>query len=221
MTTTVHVLRVFTTPSGEHGNPLGVVLDGASVAPKDRQPLATHLAYSETVFVLDADASLEIYTPGAQLPFAGHPLVGTSWLMQIEGRGADVLRPPAGAVPTWVDPDGLTWIRGRAAWSPVMEIRQLEGEPEVDASTPPDAGFLAVWAWTDEQLGVVRARCFPADVGIVEDEATGSFAVRLATQLDRPITIRQGRGSVLHARPGADGTAEVGGLTVLDDVRQL
>jgi predicted PhzF superfamily epimerase YddE/YHI9 len=54
---------------------------------------------------------------------------------------------------------------------------------------------------------------------IAEDEATGAAAVRLVSQLGRPIVIRQGVGSLLHARPGPDGSAEVGGLAVLDEVR--
>jgi predicted PhzF superfamily epimerase YddE/YHI9 len=77
-----------------------------------------------------------------------------------------------------------------------------------------------VWAWQDEARGVVRSRVFPLDVGIVEDEATGAAAVRMCAMLGRPITIHQGRGSVLHARPLDDGLVEVGGRCALDEVRQ-
>jgi predicted PhzF superfamily epimerase YddE/YHI9 len=52
---------------------------------------------------------------------------------------------------------------------------------------------------------------FAPAFGIAEDEATGAAAVRLVTRLGRPVTIRQGAGSLLLARPGPDGTAEVGG----------
>jgi predicted PhzF superfamily epimerase YddE/YHI9 len=89
-----------------------------------------------------------------------------------------------------------------------------------DASRGGGHLLAAVWAWQDEARGVVRSRVFPLDVGIVEDEATGAAAVRMCAMLGRPITIHQGRGSVLHARPLDDGLVEVGGRCALDEVRQ-
>ena len=68
------VLRVFTSPEGEHGNPLGVFLDGGAVPDEQRQAVARDLGYSETVFVDDAaSGSCRIFTPEMELPFAGHP----------------------------------------------------------------------------------------------------------------------------------------------------
>ena len=52
-----------------------------------------------------------------------------------------------------------------------------------------------------------------------EDEATGAAAIRLVSRLGRPVTIRQGAGSLLFARPGPEGSAEVGGEVVLDQAR--
>ncbi len=80
MSITVTVLRVFTDPAGNFGNPLGVV-DAARVAPADRQDLAAQLGYSETIFVDlppagATTAHVTIYTPGTEIPFAGHPTVG-------------------------------------------------------------------------------------------------------------------------------------------------
>jgi predicted PhzF superfamily epimerase YddE/YHI9 len=65
----------------------------------------------------------------------------------------------------------------------------------------------------------VRSRFFAPSFGIPEDPATGSAAVGLVARLGRPIVINQGTGSILHSRPGPDGTGEVGGLVVLDEVR--
>jgi predicted PhzF superfamily epimerase YddE/YHI9 len=76
-----------------------------------------------------------------------------------------------------------------------------------------------IWSWVDEPAGLVRARVFVPEGGIAEDEATGSAALRLADALGRPIEIRQGRGSVLYARPLAPARAEVGGRVVIDEVR--
>jgi predicted PhzF superfamily epimerase YddE/YHI9 len=218
----LHVLRVFVAPDGTGGNPLGVFLDGAAVPAGRRQGIAADLGFSETVFVLDPLAGqVAIFTPAAELPFAGHPLVGTSWLLARERAAVPVLQPPAGAVPTWVDGDGVTWIRGRAEWAPEMTLRQLDGPGAVDAlaGAPDGLGFVDCWAWEDEAAGRVRARVFAPRFGIAEDEATGAAAVRLVSRLGRPLTIRQGAGSLLHARPGPDGTAEVGGDAVLDEVR--
>ena len=64
-------------------------------------------------------------------------------------------------------------------------------------------------------------RCFAPRFGITEDEATGSAALRLAAMLNRPIEIRQGRGSRLSSRPVDADTAAVGGLVVEDEPRHL
>ncbi len=216
----LHVLKVFVGEDGTGGNPLGVFLGAAAIGPAQRQAIAADLGYSETVFVDDAAAGrLEIYTPAMPLPFAGHPLVGTSWLLAEQGIPVDVLRPPAGEVPTWVDADGIRWIRGRAEWTPPFELRQYDGPAQIDALSPPENAHLDAWAWIDEAAGIVRSRVFVSALGIAEDEATGAAAVRLVTLLGRPIVIRQGVGSVLRARPGPGGTAEVGGVVVLSETR--
>jgi predicted PhzF superfamily epimerase YddE/YHI9 len=218
----LHVLRVFCGQGGGGGNPLGVFLDGGEVQADDRQRIAADLGFSETVFVDDpAAGAVRIFTPAAELPFAGHPLVGTSWLLARERTAVAVLRPPAGEVPTYLDADGVTWIRGRAEWAPQMSFRQLAnpGEVEALAGAPEGLGFVDCWAWEDEAAGRVRARVFAPAFGIDEDEATGAAAVRLVSRLGRPLTIRQGAGSLLRARPGPDGFAEVGGEVVLDQVR--
>jgi PhzF family phenazine biosynthesis protein len=109
-TVDVHVVRVFTDPSGAHGNPLGIV-DGRLVPSESRQPLAAALGYSETVFIDDPAAGvLQIFTPLAELPFAGHPTVGTAWWLHSQGHPVDVLRIPAGEIAVTRE-DGLTSVR--------------------------------------------------------------------------------------------------------------
>jgi predicted PhzF superfamily epimerase YddE/YHI9 len=219
--TTLHVARVFVGDESG-GNLLGVFLDGRAVLEEHRQAIAADLGYAETVFVDDrTTGSLRIFTPTTELPFAGHPLVGTSWLLASVGDAVEVLRTPAGDVPTWSD-GALTWIRARPEWSPPFELRQYATPAEIDALHPSDFGTGALvdaWAWTDEPAGEIRCRVFPHDVGIAEDEATGSAAVRLGGELGRPLLLRQGKGSVLHVRPEGDGTVSVGGVTVLEETR--
>ena len=57
--------------------------------------------------------------------------------------------------------------------------------------------------------------------GIVEDEATGSGALRLCAAVDVPIEIRQGRGSVLRAAPMGGGRVRVDGRVVFDETLTL
>ena len=213
--TTLHVLRVFLGSDGEGGNPLGVILDGAAIAPSERQAVAADLGYSETVFVDDADSgALRIHTPAVELPLAGHPLVGTGWLLGIE-----TLRPPAGEVATWRAGE-LTWIRGRPEWSVPYDRAQLAAPADVDAfAVPGGDAMVSVWAWEDEAAGRVRARVFPNGIGIEEDEATGAHALQLGGQLGRDIAIRQGEGSELFVRPAAGGTVAVGGRVVAVEQR--
>jgi predicted PhzF superfamily epimerase YddE/YHI9 len=230
MTTDLHILRVFIGPDGRGGNPLGVFLDGRVVAPADRQAVAAELGFSETVFVdgIDADvARVRIFTPGAELAFAGHPTVGTAWLLATLGQAVSTLRCPAGDVLTWAEgdgPDARRWIRARAGWVHPIAIRQYAGVGEVDALPPQPMGAPGTyaWAWEDEAAGRLRSRYFATDVGILEDEATGAAAVVMGDRLARPLIIRQGIGSELMVRPDAAvGTVDVGGRVALSEVRRF
>jgi predicted PhzF superfamily epimerase YddE/YHI9 len=221
---TLHVLRVFGDEGGEWGNPLGVFLDGAEVPAARRQAVAHELGFSETVFVDDPGrGEIRIFTPGLELPFAGHPTVGTAWLLEREGHRVPALRPPAGEIEVRREGD-LTYVAARAEWSPPWELIELGSPAEVEALDGPPGGRedeIYLWAWADEGAGVVRSRCFSLADGVGEDEATGSAAIMLAAELDRALTIHQGEGSVLRARPLGAGRAEVGGRVVLDAVRDF
>jgi len=220
---TLHVLRVFVGADGEWGNPLGVFLDGADVPEGRRQDVARELGYSETVFVDDDErGECRIFTPRSELPFAGHPSVGTAWLLGREGTAVERLRVPAGDIAARREGE-LTFVAARAEWSPPFELKRLPSPEAVEQlpSPPPDAAMDYFWAWEDEPAGIVRARCFPPAEGIEEDEATGSAAISLCVELDRPLRIHQGQGSLLHATPLDPGRAEVGGWVVLDQVREL
>jgi len=219
----LHVLRVFTGDGGRGGNPLGVFLDGAAVPEERRQAVAQRLGFAETVFVDDAERGVvRIHTPSVELPFAGHPLVGTAWLLHQEGFAGDALRPPAGEVSVRLEDEGrVTWIAGRPEWAPDFAFLQLPSPAGVDALTGPPEGYgaVSVWSWLDEAAGVVRARVFVPEVGVPEDEATGAAAVRMGALLGRPFTIRQGVNSTLLVHQLPDGRIEVGGGVTLDEVR--
>ena len=216
----LHVLRVFVNEDGEWGNRLGVFLDGEAVPESARPGVAAALGFSETVFVEDrAEGRMRIHTPAAELPFAGHPTVGTAWLLDRLGMPVGTLRPPAGEVGVRIE-DGIGWIDARPEWAPPFEHRQLATPAEVRAlDGSPGGGNVYAWAWIDEAAGTIRARSFVPEAGIAEDEATGSAALALCALLERPLTVHQGHGSLLLARPAGGGRAEVGGRVRLDEVR--
>ena len=71
------------------GNPLAVILDAGGLSTAQMQAIATEFNYSETTFVLppqDAahDAQVRIFTVGSEIPFAGHPNVGTAFVLAMQ-----------------------------------------------------------------------------------------------------------------------------------------
>jgi trans-2,3-dihydro-3-hydroxyanthranilate isomerase len=80
-----HTLDVFTEQRFA-GNPLGVVLAADALSDVQMQAIAREFNISETVFLMKSDrpahtARMRIFTPGSELPFAGHPTVGTAALL--------------------------------------------------------------------------------------------------------------------------------------------
>jgi trans-2,3-dihydro-3-hydroxyanthranilate isomerase len=97
------------------GNPLAVVANGRGVSPETMQAVAKEFNLSETTFVLPPDDPrhdwrVRIFTPGAELPMAGHPTVGTSFVLAREhmiprggGETNIVLEEGVGPVPVRVE----------------------------------------------------------------------------------------------------------------------
>ncbi len=213
----LHLLRVFCADDGSFGNPLGVFANGAEVPSEQRQAVAADLGLSEIVFVDDAvRGEVRIFTPTVELDFAGHPAVGTAWLLD----GVEALHPPAGELAVTREGDEV-FVAARPEWGPPWEFAELHSPAEVEALEGPPEGhdLTEAWAWIDVGAGTIRARAFPVRIGIAEDEATGSAAARLCARLGRAIEIRQGRGSRILARPGANGFVEIGGRSVVDELR--
>ncbi|MDN3020647.1 PhzF family phenazine biosynthesis protein [Streptomyces sp. S.PB5] len=208
------VLRVFCAPNGGYGNELGVVREGSVMPDRDeRQAFAGKLGFSETVFVDDPERGvIDIYTPTLRLPFAGHPCVGTGWLLDVPE-----LATPAGPVGARLDGE-FSWIEARAEWAPPRTLRQYASAAEVDdLPVPPKGEWIYAWAWEDEPAGRIRARGFPGrDDGIDEDEATGAAAILLTDLLGRALNITQGAGSQILTAPQPYGWVEIGGRVVLE-----
>lgn len=82
------------------GNQLAVVRDAASLSTERMQAIAREMNFSETTFVLDESvdrARVRIFTPTDELPFAGHPTLGTAWVLGRE-REQFTLDLPAGPI---------------------------------------------------------------------------------------------------------------------------
>ena len=87
------------------GNQLGIFPDGRGLSAELMQQSAREMNYSETVFFLPpdnpgkADAHVRIFTPGKELPFAGHPTLGSAWVLgAILGKQAVTLLTGMGLV---------------------------------------------------------------------------------------------------------------------------
>lgn len=206
------VLRVFTRGEGG-GNHLGVVTDLSGLTGEDMQAIAAELGFSETVF-LDLAGPVpvaRIFTPAAEVPFAGHPLVGAGWVLGTLGPWRR-LACGIGEVPFRAERDGA-WIEvvasreveeaqpsaaagagltGAArAWMVRLPLRylllELPSAGSVEAAVP-DLGRLAAESWEGTLLfarsaEAVKARFFAPALGVAEDPATGSAAVALASAL--------------------------------------
>ena len=84
------IADVFTSTPLE-GNQLAVFTDGAGLTSERMQRVARELNLSETVFVLPAeqggDARIRIFTPSNELPFAGHPVLGSAFVIGTRASG--------------------------------------------------------------------------------------------------------------------------------------
>jgi trans-2,3-dihydro-3-hydroxyanthranilate isomerase len=157
-----HVVDVFAQAPFE-GNPLAVVLDAEALSGEQMQQLADEFHLSETAFPLrptaeeaerGVDYRLRIFTPVHELPFAGHPSVGSAWLMARLGRvatGTVLQACGAGDLPLDISADGgpVELTAGTPSWS----------EP-VD---PPDA--LAAVGLDRDALGAEPARLCSTGLG--------------------------------------------------------
>lgn len=223
----VSVLRVFTDAAGDFGNPLGVV-DAATVPPQRRQSVATELGYSETVFIDlpqpgASTAHAHIFTPATELPFAGHPTVGAAWWLRRRGMPVNTLQVPAGIVETRFTGE-LTAVVARSAWGPEFAIHDLTSVEQVLAADPADYAddaYHYLWAWVDRSSGHIRSRMFANEIGVPEDEATGSAAIRMTDYLSRDLRITQGRGSQIVTTWDPEGWVIVAGRVVDDGIRNL
>src|ERR1700760_1983178 len=128
------------------GNPLGVVLNAEGLSTEQMQAIAAEFNLAETTFVLPPKdpantAEVRIFTPRTEMPFAGHPNVGTAFALARAGTsygrpvGGDkiIFEEKAGLVPLSLHKDGALVIGARLA-SPQPLTVGAEIAPELIAS---------------------------------------------------------------------------------------
>jgi predicted PhzF superfamily epimerase YddE/YHI9 len=149
--------------------------------------------------------------------------VGASWWLRASGTPIRTLQVPAGIVQVSYD-DDIAVISAPSEWAPEFAIHDLESLDDLAAADPGDfsddvAHYL--WTWIDESAGALRSRVFVANLGVTEDEATGSAAIRMTEYLSRDLTITQGKGSVIQTTWSPHGWVRVAGRVVDDGVTHL
>jgi trans-2,3-dihydro-3-hydroxyanthranilate isomerase len=115
------------------GNQLAVFTDGRDVDEQLMQKLAKEMNFSETVFVLPADADaharIRIFTPATELPFAGHPVLGSAYVLAGPMQLGEIrLETLAGVIPITLEREGAQIRFGRMQ-QPVPRV-----EPFAEAS---------------------------------------------------------------------------------------
>jgi PhzF family phenazine biosynthesis protein len=210
VTRALHQVDVFTTEP-YRGNPVAVVLDGTGLSTEDMQRFAHWMNLSETTFLLPpadagADYRVRIFTPVAELPFAGHPTLGTchAWLAAggtPRQAGTVVQECGAGLVTLRETENGLAFAAppllkegpvGEDLLGQIASVLRIDRASIVDASWADNGpGWVAVLLASAEAVLAVRPGVTDLDLGLVGPYPPGSpqaFEVRAFFPKDGAIT---------------------------------
>jgi trans-2,3-dihydro-3-hydroxyanthranilate isomerase len=172
------------------GNPVAVFTDARELETEEMQRLARETNLSESVFVLpreaDGHARIRIFTPSVELPFAGHPTLGTAFVlaqpMQLDEIRLETL---AGTLPVVLEREGQRIVFGRMeqpvpSWRPFAEVEALLGALGVERSELPveeyDNGVLHVYVGLGSEDEVAALRPNLRGVGLSAVLGTNCFA---------------------------------------------
>jgi trans-2,3-dihydro-3-hydroxyanthranilate isomerase len=191
------------------GNPLAVVLDAGGLSSERMQAIAAEFNYAETTFVLPPKdpahtAEVRIFTPKAELPFAGHPNVGTSFVLaRANPKLGDRLtfEEKAGLVPLDVVRD-----RGVVVATRLAAPQQLSLGDEIEPATIAEACGLSV-----EQIETGAHRPLIAACGVnfvfaeLKSRAALAAARPRADAFARHLPMERAVGIHLYVREKQDG----------------
>jgi PhzF family phenazine biosynthesis protein len=206
---------VFTT-TPYAGNPVAVVLDAEGLGTEEMQRFAHWTNLSETTFVLpptapDADYRVRIFTPVAELPFAGHPTLGTchAWLGAsgpVKSADRIVQQCAAGLIPVRRTDEGLAFaapplVRSGPVDEPLVQhmaaVLGIDRADVVDAEWVDNGpGWVAVLLADADAVLALRPGFVDLDLGVVGPYPDGSpeaFEVRAffpkdGTTVEDPVT---------------------------------
>lgn len=135
------------------GNQLATLLDAADISSEEMQKIAREFNFAETTFVtggsLEDGFDVRIFTPAAEIPFAGHPTLGTSFLLRNEVLKSEVtslvLNLAVGKIPVSFSADGKLWMQQKPpvfaeTFSVEAVAKELALEPgDIDVRFPAQA----------------------------------------------------------------------------------
>ena len=156
------------------GNPVAVFTDAADLSGEVMQRAARETNLSETVFIIGrrsdgaGEATIRIFTPSTELPFAGHPVLGTAFVVGSEtGSDAVTLQCPAGPVPL-----ALTRERGEIVYGemeqPIPSPEPFERVDELLAAVGVQRSELPVEAYRQGPTHVYVMLSSEAEVAALE-----------------------------------------------------
>lgn len=155
------IVNVFTREGRLTGNPLAVVEDAQGIDDATQQALARQFNLSETTFIFPSDkanARVRIYTPAYEMPFAGHPTLGTAHVVRNLMTAGDSIRleMKAGIIPVTAQGDRWTLQantpNSRPAAESAADLAQVLG---IDAS---DIGAPVLWVSTGREQLIVPVK---------------------------------------------------------------
>jgi trans-2,3-dihydro-3-hydroxyanthranilate isomerase len=156
------------------GNQVGVFPDAASYASEQMQRLAREMNFSETTFVLpaegDGDARVRIFTPRRELPFAGHPVLGTAFVVgDALGLGTVRLETGLGLIPVELQRDDERIVSGRMQQA-IPDWRPYEHESDLLRALGVERSGLPVEAYPNGPFHVyVELESKQAVAGLTPD----------------------------------------------------
>ncbi|HEV3382078.1 MAG TPA: PhzF family phenazine biosynthesis protein [Trebonia sp.] len=164
------------TGSPLEGNQLGIFPDGRGLSGELMLKATREMSFSETVFFLppeagkpetESDAHVRIFTPGGEIPFAGHPTLGSAWVLaDILGKDTVTIKTAAGLVPVELERQGQMITFGRMSqpvpvWAPCGAVADLI--EALGAPAKPDG--LPVETYTNGPVNVYVE--FPSEEALI------------------------------------------------------
>jgi trans-2,3-dihydro-3-hydroxyanthranilate isomerase len=164
------------------GNGLAVFTDARKLPEERLQPLARELNLSETVFVLPAEqgghARIRIFTPAAELPFAGHPVLGTAFVLAAPLQLPEIrLETGVGIVPIALEREQDRIVFGRME-QPVPTWRTYADQAALLAALGVERSELAVELYDNGVQFVYVALGSEADVAALQPDLAALTRLR-------------------------------------------